>query len=94
MKWHDPFRKTKGRIPRLWRAPGTYQTKRKWPVMPRQAMILHLYNAGLETHEVAEIMQVTVETLRKHMARIYYKCGVHDRGAAIRKGIGHEHSHL
>ncbi len=56
--------------------------------MPRQALILHLYNAGLETHEVAEIVQVTVETLRKHMARIYYKFGVHDRRAAIRKGIG------
>ena len=56
--------------------------------MPRQAMILHLYNAGLETHEVAEIMQVTVDTLYKHLDRIYYKFGVHDRGAAIRKGIG------
>jgi DNA-binding NarL/FixJ family response regulator len=57
--------------------------------MPRQALILHLYNAGLETHEVAEIVQVTVETLRKHMARIYYKFGVHDRGAAIRKMLWH-----
>jgi DNA-binding NarL/FixJ family response regulator len=56
--------------------------------MPRQAMILHLYNAGLETHEVAEIMQVTVDTLYKHLDRIYYKFDVHDRGAAIRKGIG------
>jgi DNA-binding NarL/FixJ family response regulator len=88
MKWHDPFRKTKGRIPRPWRNPGTYQTRKKWPLMPRQAMILHLYNAGLETHEVAEIMQVTVDTLYKHLDRIYYKFDVHDRGAAIRKGIG------
>ena len=56
--------------------------------MPRQALILHLYNAGLKTEEVAEIMQVTVETLYKHLDRIYYKFGVHDRGAAIRKGIG------
>ena len=55
--------------------------------MPRQAMILHLYNAGLETHEVAEIMQVTVQTLHKHLDRIYYKFGVHDRGAAIKKGV-------
>jgi DNA-binding NarL/FixJ family response regulator len=55
--------------------------------MPRQAMILHLYNVGLKTEEVAEIVQITVETLRKHMARIYYKLDVHDRGAAIQKAI-------
>jgi DNA-binding NarL/FixJ family response regulator len=58
--------------------------------MPRQALILHLYNAGLETHEVAEIVQITVETLRKHLNRIYYKFGVHDRGAAIRKMLWHD----
>jgi DNA-binding NarL/FixJ family response regulator len=50
-------------------------------------MILHLYNAGLQTHEVAEVMQIEVNTLHKHMDRIFYKFNVHDRGAAIRKGI-------
>jgi DNA-binding NarL/FixJ family response regulator len=57
--------------------------------MPRQALILHLYNVGLETHEVAEIVQVTVQTLHKHLNRIYYKFGVHDRRAAIRKMLRH-----
>lgn len=55
--------------------------------MPRQALILQLYNIGLKTSEVAELMQVTIHTLHKHMDRIYYKFGVHDRQAAIRKGV-------
>jgi len=50
--WHDPFKKTKGRVPRLWRNPGTYQTRKKWPLMPRQALILHLYNIGLDEVKV------------------------------------------
>lgn len=40
------------------------------------------------------MMQITVDTLHKHLDRIYYKFNVHDRGAAIRKGMEHEHSHL
>lgn len=55
--------------------------------MPRQALILHLYNVGLQTHEVAEIMQVSVHTLYKHLSRIFCKFNVHDRGAAIQKGM-------
>lgn len=53
--------------------------------MPRQAMILHLYNVGLQTHEVAEVMQIEVNTLHKHMDRIFYKFDVHNRSDAIRK---------
>lgn len=88
MKWHDPFNKTaKGRKPKLWRNPRTYKSKRRWPLMPRQAMILHLYNSGLKTDEVAELMQITVDTLHKHMDRIFYKFDVHNRGEAIKKGI-------
>ena len=55
--------------------------------MPRQALILHLYNLGLNTVEVAKMMQITVDTLHKHMDRIYYKFNVHDRGSAIQKGM-------
>jgi DNA-binding CsgD family transcriptional regulator len=56
-------------------------------MMPRQQMILHLYNAGLKTKEVAEIMGVTVLTLYKHLDRIYYKLAVSSRDAAIQKGL-------
>ena len=63
------------------------QVGKKWPMMPRQKMILHLYNAGLKTPQVAEIMGITVHTLYTHMTRIYYKLGVHNRREAIEQGI-------
>jgi DNA-binding CsgD family transcriptional regulator len=50
-------------------------------------MILHLYNLRLKTPEVAEIMGVTVQTLYKHLDRIYYKLSVNSRDAAIREGL-------
>jgi DNA-binding CsgD family transcriptional regulator len=50
-------------------------------------MILHLYNLRLKTPEVAEIMGVTVQTLYKHLDRIYYKLEVNNRDAAIREGL-------
>jgi DNA-binding CsgD family transcriptional regulator len=73
VKWHDPFNK--------------YKPRRKWPMMPRQKMILHLYNAKLKTHEVAEVMGVTRHTLYKHLDRIYYKLDVSNRDEAIQKGV-------
>ena len=56
-------------------------------MMPRQQMILHLYNARLKTKDVAELMGVTVHTLYKHLDRIYYKLDVSSRDAAIQKGV-------
>jgi len=80
MNWHDPFNRVKK--PRFNPRKG-----KKWPMVTRQEMVLHLYNAGLNTDEVAEIMMVTVPTLYKQLDRIYYKFGVHTREDAIKKGI-------
>jgi DNA-binding CsgD family transcriptional regulator len=78
LKTNDPFNRCPRRNPRKGK---------KWPVMPRQEMILHLYNLRLKTPEVAEIMGVTVQTLYKHLDRIYYKLEVNSRDAAIREGL-------
>ena len=80
MKFHDPFNRCK-------RIRFNPRKGKKWPMMPRQQMILHLYNAGLDTGGVAEIMGVTRHTLYKHLDRIYYKLNVSSRGAAIQKGL-------
>lgn len=80
MKWHDPF----GKCERVRHNP---RKGKKWPMMPRQRMILHLYNLGLNTEEVCEFMNITAHTAYQHMKRICYKLGVHDRGSAIQKGI-------
>lgn len=80
MKYHDPFNRCK-------RIRFNPRKGKKWPMMPRQQMILHLYNARLKTKEVAELMGVTVLTLYKHLDRIYYKLDVDNRDAAIQKGV-------
>lgn len=80
MKYHDPFKRCK-------RVRHNPRQGKKWPMMPRQEMILHLYNARLKTDEVAEVMGVTRHTLYKHLDRIYYKLDVGNRGAAIQKGV-------
>jgi DNA-binding CsgD family transcriptional regulator len=80
MKYHDPFSRCK-------RVRFNPRKGKKWPMMQRQKMILHLYNARLKTHEVAEVMGVTRHTLYKHLDRIYYKLDVSSRGAAIQKGV-------
>jgi len=80
MRWHDPFKRCK-------RVRFNPRKGKKWPMMPRQKMILHLYNAKLKTHEVAEVMGVTRHTLYKHLDRIYYKLDVGSRDEAIQKGV-------
>ena len=80
MKFHDPFNRCR-------RVRFNPRKGKKWPMMPRQQMILHLYNARLKTKEVAELMGVTVLTLYKHLDRIYYKLNVDNRDAAIQKGV-------
>jgi DNA-binding CsgD family transcriptional regulator len=55
--------------------------------MPRQAMILHLYNAGFHTKHIATVLNITVHTLYQHLKGIYYKFDVHNIDDAIEKGI-------
>jgi DNA-binding NarL/FixJ family response regulator len=55
--------------------------------MPRQQLILHLCNIGLQRKEIAGVMNVTVSTLQKHIDRVYKKLGVNTREDAIKKGI-------
>ena len=73
MKWHDPFNRCK--------------RKRKWPMMPRQTLILLYYREGLGTRDIAKRMGITRHTLYQHLKRIYYKLEVHNIKDAIQKGL-------
>jgi DNA-binding CsgD family transcriptional regulator len=78
-KWHDPFNKCRAKF-------NSFKGD-KWPLMPRQRLIFHLCNIGLQRKEIAEIMGVTVLTLQKHIDRVYKKLGVNTREDAIKKAI-------
>jgi DNA-binding CsgD family transcriptional regulator len=101
VRWHDPFNKALKAKPfalevpkpvkkKVWKNPRKYQSKNRWPMTEKQLLILQLYKSGLTTSEVAEQVQVTVNTLHKHMDRIYYKLDVHSRQEAIDKALGED----
>ncbi len=73
MKWHDPFNKCK--------------RGRKWPIMPRQLLILMYYKEGLGTREIAKRMKITRHTLYQHLKRIYAKLEVHNIKDAIERVV-------
>ncbi len=79
-KYYDPFRRCKRRMP-------NGRKGKKWPMMPRQRLILEHYRDGFTTARIAEKMGIKVNTLYTHLKRIYYKLDVHNIRDAIEKGI-------
>jgi LuxR family maltose regulon positive regulatory protein len=53
------------------------------PLTERELEILRLLNSHLSTPEIAELLAVSVNTVRTHIKSIYAKLGVHSRTAAI-----------
>lgn len=79
-RWHDPFNKIGKRLrnPRILKS---------YPLTPRKKLILHLYNVGLKTPEIAELVGIAVPTVYRHLDRIFWKLEVNRVRDAIRKGI-------
>jgi two-component system nitrate/nitrite response regulator NarL len=50
---------------------------------PREIELLHALAEGLESREIAEKLNITVETERTHMVNILHKLGVHSRLQAL-----------
>jgi LuxR family maltose regulon positive regulatory protein len=53
------------------------------PLTERELEILRLLNSHLPTPEIADMLAVSVNTVRTHIKSIYAKLGVHSRTAAI-----------
>ena len=58
----------------------------------REQEVLHWIAAGLNNAEIADMLYISVETVRWHMRRLFAKIGAHDRAGAIefalRRGLG------
>jgi DNA-binding NarL/FixJ family response regulator len=50
---------------------------------PREREVLVLIAHGLTNHEIASSLDVTLETIKTHVKRIFMKIGVHDRAQAV-----------
>jgi LuxR family maltose regulon positive regulatory protein len=53
------------------------------PLTERELEILRLLNSHLPTPEIADMLAVSVNTVRTHIKSIYSKLGVHSRSTAI-----------
>ena len=56
---------------------------------PREIDVLKALAEGLESREIAEKMNITVETERTHMVNILHKLGVHSRLHALVFAVRH-----
>jgi RNA polymerase sigma factor (sigma-70 family) len=50
---------------------------------PREREVLVLIAHGLTNHEIARSLDVSLETIKTHVKRIFTKIGVHDRAQAV-----------
>ncbi len=57
---------------------------------PRELAILRLYGEGLGTHEIAELLVLSVHTVRTHVRNALRGLGVGSRSAATRYAVEHE----
>jgi ATP/maltotriose-dependent transcriptional regulator MalT len=53
------------------------------PLTERELEILHLLNSHLPTPEIANVLSLSVNTVRTHIKSVYAKLGVHNRTTAI-----------
>jgi two-component system, NarL family, nitrate/nitrite response regulator NarL len=54
---------------------------------PREISVLELVSEGCSAREIGERLHLAVPTIKTHLANVYAKLGVNDRGAAVAEGI-------
>ena len=66
---------------RLWRE----EVVQKWESLSkRERQVLQLLTEGMENKKIAEVLNVTVNTVEKHLTKVYQKLGVTTRTEAVR----------
>jgi two-component system response regulator DesR len=59
-------------------------SRNRCPLTPRELDVLRLLAEGASTAQIADLLVVTVGTVRNHLSRINSKIGAHNRVQAIR----------
>ena len=54
---------------------------------PREVSVLELVAEGCSAREIGERLHLAVPTIKTHLANVYAKLGVNDRGSAVAEGI-------
>jgi len=62
------------------------------PLTPRETQVLRLVALGLSNQEIADPLEISIETVKEHMQNLLRKLAVSDRTQAavwaIRHGLG------
>ena len=65
---------------------GAVRSESKGPDLTRREKeILSLIEMGMSNHEMAEKLVIAEGTLKRHIANLYQKLGVHNRAQAIKQ---------
>lgn len=64
---------------------GSFANDGPAPLTPRELEILKLLNMGMSRQEIAEVLCISVNTAKKHLANIYSKLGVGTREEALER---------
>ncbi|MGZ8517067.1 MAG: response regulator transcription factor [Chitinophagaceae bacterium] len=54
-------------------------------ITPRELEILTLIAEGNQNKQIASILNISAETVKKHVKNIYFKTGAHNRIEALNK---------
>lgn len=59
---------------------------------PAEYEVAQLLMEGLSNSEIADLLQIAPDTLKKHVGQVFHKCGRHSRVGAV--VFLHENRHL
>lgn len=65
------------------------------PLSPREQELVELVSRGLSTSEIADVAYISINTVKQHLKRIFYKLGVHTRAELVHElwRGGHNEQH-
>ena len=67
---------------------GKINTSKEYSITSKEEEVLRMLTKGHSYQEIADLMNISVKTLKKHVYNIYSKLQVHSRTEAINKFFG------
>ncbi len=73
----------------LIQQPGTAEVSNQWKLTPRELQVIALVSTGSTNRNVATTLNISEETVKRHLTNIFEKCGVANRVELVRFATDH-----